>query len=142
MHEWALAESVAATIRNEMAGHSGATLHAVNLVFGELQNIDRGIFEDGLATMLDDVPHDRDAVRIIVEPVRFRCNVCGHQWGFDQVDGLTDEHREAIHFLPEAAHAFVHCPSCSSADCQVTKGRGITLASIELNEPQPRQEAQ
>ncbi|WP_455382336.1 hydrogenase nickel incorporation protein HypA [Salinispira pacifica] len=135
MHEWALAESVVASITTELKDRKGASLRAVNLLFGELQNIDRAIFEEALAEMLADVPHGEDSVHIRIDPARFTCNVCAHEWGLDEVGGLTEEQREAIHFLPEAAHAFLHCPSCNSSDCQVTQGRGIALTSIELIEP-------
>ncbi len=135
MHEWALAESVAASIRNEMERHKGSLLHAVHLKFGELQNIDRGIFEDGLSTMIEDIPRDGGVVHIEVEHAQLQCNACGRRWGLETAEDLTENEREAIHFLPEAAHAFLHCPSCGSQDCQITEGRGISLTAIELTEP-------
>jgi hydrogenase nickel incorporation protein HypA/HybF len=113
----------------------GSSLHAVNLLFGELQNIDRDIFADGLSTLLKDVPRDADIVHIQIEPARLSCNVCEREWGLNEVGNLTPDEREAIHFLPEAAHAFFRCPSCGSQDCRITQGRGISVASIELNEP-------
>ena len=47
---------------------------------------------------------------------------------------MTEETREAIHFLPEAAHAFVRCPSCGSPDFAVSKGRGVSIKSIDISE--------
>lgn len=135
MHEWALAESVAATVEGELALHQGAVVEAINLRFGELQNIDREIFETGLATLLESVPGLAERVRIEVDPARFRCGRCGREWGLEDDSGLTDEQREAVHFLPEAVQAFMHCPQCGGVDYRVTGGRGVSIASIELSEP-------
>ena len=46
---------------------------------------------------------------------------------------LDEQTREAIHFLPEAAHAFIRCPSCKSPDYRVQAGRGVSIASITLD---------
>lgn len=136
MHEWALAESVAATVEEELALHRGSVVEAVNLRFGELQNIDREIFETGLATLLESVPGLEGRVHIEVEPARFRCGGCGTEWGLEVDSGLSEEQREAVHFLPEAVQAFMHCPKCGGVDYRVTAGRGVSIASIELSETQ------
>lgn len=136
MHEWALAESVAVTVEEELALHRGAVVEAINLRFGELQNIDREIFETGLATLLESTPGLRERVRIEVEPARFRCGGCGAEWGLEEDSGLSEEQREAVHFLPEAVQAFMKCPVCGGVDYRLTAGRGVSIASIELSEPQ------
>lgn len=141
MHEWALAESVSASIQKELDRHEGAQLQRINLVFGELQNVDSDIFRTGLEAMLEELPEAtrtlpiETIIHIETEAARFRCNPCGEEWGLDAHHGLTDDEREAIHFLPEAAHAFLECPHCGSRDYKVVQGRGVTLASIELVEP-------
>lgn len=135
MHEWALAESVVASIRKEMQRHEGASLHAVNLVFGELQNIDREIFQLGMEELLSEIEAGNEILHIETEPARFRCNACGAEWGLQASGELSEEQGEAIHFLPEAAHAFLRCPKCGSRDYQVIAGRGVELTSIELAEP-------
>lgn len=135
MHEWALAESVVASIRTEMQKHPDATLRTVNLLFGELQNIDREIFEMGMQTMLEEIPNEGEVLHVEIEPARFLCNICGASWGLEEANGLSEDQREAIHFLPEAAHAFLLCPECGGRDYQVTSGRGVALQSIELAEP-------
>jgi hydrogenase nickel incorporation protein HypA/HybF len=138
MHEWALAESVVATIERELKKHKGATLHAVNLLFGELQNIDPEIFQTGMEEMLAEIPREGEVLHIDTERARFLCNACGAEWGLDETSTLPEEQREAIHFLPEAAHAFLSCPACRSRDYQITAGRGVRVASIELLEPGAR----
>jgi hydrogenase nickel incorporation protein HypA/HybF len=49
--------------------------------------------------------------------------------------GLDPDMRESIHFLPEAGHAFIRCPSCGSPDYAVTSGRGVYIESIGVEEP-------
>ena len=38
--------------------------------------------------------------------------------------------REAIHFVPESAHAFLRCPACKSPDFEISKGRGVWVERI------------
>ncbi len=142
MHEWALAESVAATIEEELARHTGSTLRGVNLLFGELQNIDKEIFQTGLATLLESIPKVEERINIETEPARFRCGACGAEWDLASETGLSEDQREAVHFLPEAVQAFLHCPQCGGVDYKVTAGRGVTLKSIELDEPEGSGDAQ
>ena len=134
MHEWALAESVAASVEKQLELHRGAVVEAINLSFGELQNIDREIFETGISTLLESIPGIEKRVRIETEPARFLCGLCGAEWGLEEAAGMTDDQREAVHFLPEAVQAFMQCPRCGGVDFRVTAGRGVTIQSIELSE--------
>ena len=134
MHEWALAESVIQTVKNTLEEHSGATVRCVRVVLGELQAIDHEIFLSGLGALLgssEERPFEADAVLIETEAAEFSCTSCGASWGFDDVD-LSETDREAIHFLPEAAKAYMRCPSCSSADYALVSGRGVAIRDIEL----------
>ena len=45
-------------------------------------------------------------------------------------DHVADE-REAIHFIPALANAYMRCPGCDSPDFEVTAGRGVTIAQID-----------
>ena len=42
-----------------------------------------------------------------------------------------DDAAEAIHFVPELAHAFMRCPDCGSPDFEVAAGRGVAISGIE-----------
>ena len=42
---------------------------------------------------------------------------------------------EAIHFIPELAHAFLECPSCQSPDFELLQGRGVSIGAIEGDTP-------
>jgi hydrogenase nickel incorporation protein HypA/HybF len=132
MHEWALAESLVAAIEEELAKHPRARLRRMNLSFGELQSIDREVFMTAMDGLLTAIPHLEDCVHIVDEPARFHCNACPQEWTLDDSRRLSPAEREAIHFLPEAAYAYIRCPACGSKDYHLSAGRGIVLQSIEL----------
>ncbi len=134
MHEWALADSVIEATAAAIAGRDPACLRSVTVLIGELQAIDREIFDFALKTMLAERPFRGAVCQLETERAEFLCSACGRAWSLGETTGLTDETREAIHFLPEAAHAFVRCPQCQSPDYHVQKGRGVSIASITLSD--------
>jgi hydrogenase nickel incorporation protein HypA/HybF len=134
MHEWALADAVLEATASALAGRDPSCLRSVTVVIGELQAIDRGIFDFALSSLLLERPFRGAAYTLETEAAVLRCRVCQREWGLEQSPELTPESREAIHFLPEAAHAFIRCPSCGSPDYGVTKGRGVGIASIGILE--------
>jgi hydrogenase nickel incorporation protein HypA/HybF len=132
MHEWALADAVIEATSSALAGRNPSCLRAVTVTLGELQAIDHEIFTFALTTLLEERPFKTAVYRLETEPASFRCVACEHEWALADTLGLTEETREAIHFLPEAAHAFVRCPRCGSPDYRVQKGRGVSIASLTL----------
>jgi len=124
LHEWALIRAIIAEV--EEAVKRGYELEEIVVYLGELQNVDRGVVEAYLGEALPQIaPGAR--VRYETEPARFRCRVCGREWGLDAVE-LDEATREAIHFVPEAVYSFVRCPFCGSRDYEITSGRGVRLA--------------
>jgi len=131
MHEWALAEATVETVRREARGRR---VLGVRLAFGELQQVDRDIFLAAVVDLAPDAGIDAAAFTIEAEAARFACRSCGRAWPLADALELDDARREAIHLLPEAAHAYVRCPGCGSADFDVTAGRGLTIVSLEVEE--------
>jgi hydrogenase nickel incorporation protein HypA/HybF len=140
MHEWALADAVVSTVLGALEGRDPRSLRRARVVLGELQAVDREVFLFGLRALLE--PHGISADSFVLEtqPAEFLCGHCGRRWGLAEDPGLSEEQKEAIHFLPEAAHAFSRCPACGSADFRVEKGRGVAIDLIELEggEADPR----
>jgi hydrogenase nickel incorporation protein HypA/HybF len=134
MHEWALADAVIESTASALAGRDPSCLRAVRVLIGELQAIDREIFDFALKTLLAERPFRQAAYGLETEPAGFRCEKCTREWTLAETRDLTDETREAIHFLPEAAHAFVRCPACASPDYRIVRGRGVSIASIDLRD--------
>ncbi len=73
---------------------------------------------------------ERARFKIERERARFVCRSCRHEWGFD-AEEVGEDAREAVHFVPELAHAFAQCPECGSRDFEIAQGRGIWLDSIK-----------
>lgn len=124
MHEWALADAVVRASANRPGAGAG---RPVTVLVGELQAMDREIFDFALATLAAEAGLAPGSFLVRAEPAAFRCRACGRAWGLADQAGLTPGQREAIHFLPESAHAFVRCPGCGSVDFGVEKGRGVSI---------------
>ena len=133
MHEWALADSVIEATAAVLGGRNPSCLRSVTVLIGELQAIDREIFDYALTTMLEERPFRAALYTMETEPAAFLCSSCGKEWSLAETRGLSEDSREAIHFLPEAAHAFVRCPRCESPDYRVQRGRGVSISSITLD---------
>ncbi len=136
MHEWALAEAVIAAVEKVRRENGGRAVLSVSLRLGELQNVDREAFRAGLQVALGDLPYGPEVFRLLSAEAAFRCRACGRQWplaeSLAESPGIGPEEREAIHFLPESAHAYLRCPGCGSPDFELASGRGVSIESVEL----------
>jgi hydrogenase nickel incorporation protein HypA/HybF len=133
MHEWALADAVIEATSAALAGRDPSCLRGVTVTVGELQAIDHEIFLFALGTILEERPFRTAVYKLETEPASFLCRACEREWSLSETRDLNDQTREAIHFLPEAAHAFIRCPNCGSPDYRVQKGRGVSIASLTLD---------
>lgn len=133
MHEWALAEAVIEATSGALAGRDPSCLRGVTVSVGELQAIDHEVFSFALSTLCEERPFRGVAYHLETEPARFRCGRCAGEWALSETQNLDGDTREAIHFLPEAAHAFIRCPRCGSPDYQVQSGRGVRIVSLTLD---------
>lgn len=134
MHEYALADAVlrAALKTAEKEGLDRVTRIVVTV--GELQQIRTDLFEQALRDVLPgDEPRLRGLdVEVNLDPARFRCRSCDRVFALAEAAGERgDDEAEAIHFVPELAHAFLACPGCNSPDFEFEGGRGVALTSIE-----------
>jgi len=134
LHEWALAEGVIDTILDKF-DLSEKKILEVDIVLGELQQIDVEVFKFALRELSKDSPLKDAKFNIMVEKAEFKCNVCGYIWGFgDILKKLGFDESESIHFLPETVHAFASCPKCGSRDFKIVRGRGIYLKKVKILE--------
>jgi len=134
MHEWALAEAVVSTVERLYTENGCKPVLAVNVLIGELQHVEMEVFSVGLENALKDRPFGPDVFHFEVEKASFRCNACGREWLMEQQQQIGEEEQEAIHFLPEAAHVYMRCPSCGSPDFVLDRGRGVSIKSVELQD--------
>jgi hydrogenase nickel incorporation protein HypA/HybF len=131
MHEWALAESVVDFARREAGGRR---VLRVDLRLGELQQVDPEVFGFALRELAAESGIEPGAFRISPDPAAFSCRRCGRSWPLADGAALSDEEREAVHFLPESALVYGGCPGCGSRDFEITSGRGVWIAEMEVEE--------
>jgi hydrogenase nickel incorporation protein HypA/HybF len=134
VHEWALAEAVIATVLEESRKERLTEVTELKIKIGELQQIETEIFDfalNELVKLQDDSLLKDMTIKMETERAQFRCRVCGREWTFDDQGEWNEEEREAIHFAPEVAHAYVRCPSCKSPDFEVLQGRGVSIGHIK-----------
>ena len=129
MHEWALAEAVISTASKIADEKQLEEVTEVNIRLGELQQVDREIFVFALSHMKPK-KFRKTQFNIAEAKAKLRCRACGHEWQFSKAK-LDESTMEAIHFVPEIAHAFMKCPSCGSPDFEIEQGRGVWIESIK-----------
>lgn len=137
MHEWAIAEAVVVTAA-KAADREGLTkVTEIVVSLGDLQQIDREVFEFALTSMMTPYKELMMDTRLsfIREPARLKCRACGHEWEWNNVR-LDKNAEEAIHFVPEMAHTYLRCPKCKSPDFEIIQGRGVWVDSV-IGEKQP-----
>jgi hydrogenase nickel incorporation protein HypA/HybF len=128
MHEWALAEAVIAAA-SEVAEREGLKqVTQVTVRVGELQQVERAMLEFALS-QLKTTRFKGAKFDVETEKARLKCRVCGHTWVFRQKN-MDQATLEAIHFVPEIAHAYVKCPNCASPDFEIEQGRGVWLQTV------------
>jgi len=133
VHEWALAEGVVAAALAEAERNGLARIERIEVRVGQLQHISEEIFRFAVHKVIPAaLPQLRDVeVRVAVEPAAFRCRACAREFALDEVAAaLGPERSEAVHFIPELAHAFLRCPDCASPDFDVVAGRGVRLVEV------------
>lgn len=132
MHEWALAESILAAADETATKEKLTTIRELTINLGVLQNIDRPILRFALKTLATDHPRLKITKFIFkTQQTRLACQACSHTWTPDLKKNLNENQKEAIHFLPEAALAYLRCPHCGSPDFHIQTGRGVTLATLK-----------
>ena len=134
MHEWALAEAVISTVLKVAEKEKLGEITKIKIKMGELQQIDREIFEFALKEISQPQrPIVRKAkIELETERAILKCRVCGQKWPFSEaIKGLSEEQCESIHFVPEIAHVYIGCPKCNSPDFEIVKGHRVWIDSIE-----------
>jgi len=129
MHEWALAEAVINTTLKFAEENGLKEIKEVTVKIGELQQIDLEIFKFALSELKSEKGLGSLEFKIEVVEAKIKCLKCGFIWKF-KGEELGEDIREAIHFIPEVAHAYIRCPNCKSPDFDVIEGRGVWIDSI------------
>lgn len=130
MHELALADAVVKTALSVAADAGLTRISRIVVTVGELQQIDRDTFAYLLTEVMPGTDSRLASAEFVVEDeaAGFRCRACGT--GFE-ASPPGDDAGEAVHFVPELAHAYLRCPGCGSPDFDIVAGRGVTLRTVE-----------
>ncbi|MBS7610609.1 hydrogenase nickel incorporation protein HypA [Candidatus Bathyarchaeota archaeon] len=131
MHEWALAEAIVETAYSFLSERKTRKIISLNVVIGILQSADREVLKFALTELFKSRGIEVGELRLDEEEALLRCRSCSKTWRLGDLD-LSDDVREAVHFIPEVIHAYVKCPNCNSQDLEIVSGRGIYIASMEL----------
>ncbi len=134
MHELALADAVVKAAVKAADEQGIEKIERIVVGVGELQQIDSELFRYSLTSVLGTADPRVTGVEFDVRDVAvaFACRACGTPFGRSELEAVGNETAlEAIHLVPELAHAYVRCPSCGSPDFEVTAGRGVLLERIE-----------
>ncbi|MHC4548882.1 MAG: hydrogenase nickel incorporation protein HypA [Planctomycetota bacterium] len=137
MHEFALAEAVLTSALDAAEKEKLSRITAIRVRIGELQRIKQDIFEFALKEVMpaSEPRLAETEITLEIEPARFRCRACERRFALADVGEQGADEAEAIHFIPELAHAFLRCPDCRSPDFEVAEGRGVVIESIEGERP-------
>ncbi|MEM1515197.1 MAG: hydrogenase nickel incorporation protein HypA [Thermoproteota archaeon] len=129
MHEWALAEAIISTASEVADRENLREVNTIIIAVGEMQQVDKDILKFAIKQLRSD-KFAKTKFIIKTSRAKFICRICGHKWFFKR-EGLPEDTREAIHFVPEVAHAYIRCPKCGSPDFEVSGGSGVWIASIK-----------
>jgi len=129
MHEWALAEAVITAAQQIVEKEKLKEVKEVTVKVGELQQVEQDILQFALS-QLKPANFKNAKFHITTAKTTLKCRACEHTWLFRK-NKLDENTAEAIHFVPEVAHAYIKCPKCGSPDFEITKGRGVWLENIK-----------
>lgn len=129
MHEISLAVSIVKFIEDVMKKEGIKKIKKVNIVLGELQNIDTTILSETIEEMFRQEKLGNVKVKIRIEKTVVLCKNCGHKFLAKMKFGK--KRKEMIHFLPEIFFSFISCKKCGSKDIEFKCGRDVRVESIE-----------
>ncbi len=131
MHEWSLAQAIIYTAIEYQKKNKLKRISEMRIKLGELQQIDREVFEFTLKDIAQ-LKKIKANIKIKIEKAVLKCRVCGHKWKFSNATKKLDEDKtEFIHFVPDVAHVYLRCPKCKSPDFEIIRGRGVWVESIK-----------
>ncbi|MCX8095287.1 MAG: hydrogenase nickel incorporation protein HypA [Caldisericia bacterium] len=132
MHEWALAEAV---VESSLRLSKEKNIEKVNEIYikvGELQNIDIEVFDYAFKELIKDTLLKNSKIIYETQEAILKCNNCRNEWKFmESFKNLSEDEKEAIHFIPETLHIYIKCPKCGSIDFEIINGRGVFLEDIK-----------
>ena len=128
MHEWALAESIITAALEAADKEKLGKIIEIKISIGELQSIERDIFEFALHEIIKGHIRKLKDIKITIETEKstLKCKNCENTWNFKDIkEKFNKDESEAIHFIPEVAFVYTRCRKCGSRDFEIVSGRGV-----------------
>ena len=123
------------TLLGMLKKERGKSVRNVKINIGELQQIDREIFEFALEEQAKGTALEGFKPIFREERAVFKCGACHREWCFQEAkSGLNNDMRKSVHLSPELVHAFIKCPTCGSPDFEVVRGKGISIVEVEMDD--------
>lgn len=129
MHEWALAEAIITSAKKIAEQEKLKEVTEITIKVGKLQRVEPQILRFALSQLKPGI-FKNTKFHILKAKSTLKCRVCGTTWQFN-LKKLDKTTAEAIHFVPEVAHAYIRCPKCGSPDFEIVSGRGVWLQDIK-----------
>ncbi len=111
-----------------------AKITEAKIKLGKLQQIDFGILRFALKELTKGTQLEKTDIKLEEEETKFKCRACGAEWNFNSARPDDKEQAEAMHFVPDLAHAFIRCPKCGSPDFEIIGGRGAWVEYMKVEE--------
>jgi len=133
MHEIILVEGIISALL-ELSHEKGKHINYFKVSVGELSQFDVEIIKYLLTEMMKGTELENTHVDVDVERAMVKCLFCGFKLSFHElISLLSNDEREAIHFLPELISSFCKCPSCGMNDFEIEQGRGVRIVEVKLD---------
>ena len=129
MHEASIAQSIIRTVLQEASKQDAVRVESVDIDIGEWTFLSTEQLKFWVKTGLQKTTAEHAVLRFKKIAAQIQCRQCGHRTRVASSQSLAD-HR----FLP-----LLSCPSCSSADVDIVKGKELTIRRISIlkNTPSP-----
>jgi Zn finger protein HypA/HybF involved in hydrogenase expression len=136
LHEYVVASGVVDSVA-KFAGSVGGRVKSFRVLVGELSMLDIGLIRELLGEMARGAGLSEASISVEIERAAIRCGSCGAEMSFSEaVEGLTEEERESMHFVPDLVSSFARCKKCGCPDLRVVSGRGVKVVDVVVGRPE------
>jgi len=114
MHEMSIARSILDIVEQEMSGHAGSHLQAVNVAVGKLSAVSTEQLTWWFTIMVAETDMAGAVLNVKAVPLGYRCVACGNEFTAEEIA--------------------LACPKCGAEHPELISGRELTVESLEVGE--------
>lgn len=130
LHEYTIASNISRSLL-EYVEKTGANIVGVKVYVGEITLVDRRLLVRSLKTLLKGTRLENCRVRSYLVRGVFKCEDCGKEWGFKDVEeelvssSIYSGEDPPFHYLGSLIYSFMTCPNCGGINYRVVSGKTI-----------------